>query len=234
MIDIHSHILPGIDDGASDLAESLVMAKMAVKDGISTMIATPHITGKTKGVGFIAKQAEALQTALDDAGIALKLAIGGEVPFHFGDDISGFTLAGSQSILLELPHDHVPDSTSQKIYELQIQGYQVILAHTERNGGILQNPNILKEFIDLGARSQITAESVTGELGSQIQQCAHHLLRRNMVHYLASDCHSSQHRKPLLAKAVTIASKIIGKKEARKLVQENPAALLTPAAQGQQ
>jgi protein-tyrosine phosphatase len=234
MIDIHSHILPGIDDGASDIAESLIMAKMAVQDGISTMIATPHITGKTQGVGFIAKQVSALQTALDDAGIALKLAIGGEVPFHFGDDVSGFTLAGNQAILLELPHSHVPESTSQKIYELQREGYQVILAHLERNGGILQNPNTLKEFIDLGAESQITAESVTGELGSQIQHLAHHLLRQGMVHYLASDCHSSEHRKPQLAKAVAIASKIIGKKGARKLVQENPAALLTPSIQDHQ
>lgn len=231
MIDIHSHILPAIDDGAQDMAESISMAKIAVKDGISTIFATPHITAKTAGRAFIADQVAILQNSLTTAGIKLHIALGGEIPFYLGADFGPFCLGDSRFLLLELPHSHVPDSTNQKIYELRILGYKVIIAHPERNGDIIRNPDLLKEMLDCGALAQITAGSVTGDMGTQAQHCAHHLLRQKMVHFIASDSHSSLHRTPLLGKAVTMAGRIIGKEEAHKLVFENPQQIIKPPAQ---
>ncbi len=221
MIDIHSHILPGIDDGATDLDESLAMARMAVKDGIRVMIATPHIAATTTRA-LIQEKVVELSHALRDAQIPLQIATGGEIPFHFEGAIEEFTLCEGPYLLLELPHGHVPKPACQKITDLHQQGYKVIIAHPERNGAILKNPGLLEELHDSGALVQITAESVTGQLGPQTQHCSHYLLRKKMVHFLATDCHSSLHRKPLLHKAKKVVGKIIGKKEAEKLVTENP------------
>ncbi len=228
MIDIHSHILPGIDDGSADLAESLVMARMAVQDGIKTIIATPHITGHLAHRALIQAKVDELQTALKNAAIPLEIVVGGEVPFHFNGTFADFTLGRSSFLLLELPHTHVPANASQKIYELHVQGLKVIIAHPERNSEIRQTPDLLDELLECGALAQLTAESVTGDLGIQTQHCAHYLLRRNKVHFLATDCHSSLQRKPLLQKALKIAGKIIGKKQASALVEENPQLILNP------
>lgn len=222
MIDIHSHILPGIDDGAPDIAESLRMAKMAVKDGIKTMIATPHLIGNSVYSELIQTKIKELRTALENADVPLDIYSGGEISYHYDGDISKFGLCASRYILLELPHKYVPEDIDLKIYNLQIQGYTVIIAHPERNMAILKQPTILEELLETGALAQITAESVTGHLGSQVQYCAHHLLRSKMVQFLATDSHASLQRKPLLKKAVSIAGKIIGKTKALKLVTTNP------------
>ena len=229
MIDIHSHILPAIDDGARDMAESLLMARQAVDDGITTMIATPHIIRTTNPVA-IQHHIDVLQEALIAADIPLALVQGGEVPFHLDGDMSRFCLGKTRTILLELPHTHVPDTAEQKVQTLISLGLAVIIAHPERNGGIIQNPTLLADLLDCGAMAQITAGSIIGEMGTQAQHCAHHLLRQKMVHFIASDCHSSGHRQPALKKAVMMAGKIIGEKEAHKLAHDHPAELVLPQA----
>lgn len=227
MIDIHSHILPGVDDGPADQDTALAMARMAVKDGITTMIATPHVEGPALAAQDIHDHVSRFNTLLQENDIRLNVVAGAEVAYHADlASLSGYCLHHGPFVLIELPHSHIPKGAGEFLYELKIKGYQPIIAHPERNRDVLTDPQLLLDLLDPHISIQLTAESVTGELGPHIQQCAHYLLRRQAVHFLASDAHGLKNRKPLLAKARKIAAKIIGKKAAAKLVEDNPAAVL--------
>ena len=129
-------------------------------------------------------------------------------------------------MLIEFPHAYIPSTAEEIFYSLQGQGVFPVLAHPERNAGVIQNPEALLRLLPPGVSLQITAASLIGTLGSAAQQCALYLLRQGAVHFLATDCHSPTHRKPELALAYKMAAKIIGKKQAAILVNDNPLAVV--------
>ena len=227
MIDIHCHILPNIDDGPEKLKTSLSMASIAVKDGIHTVIATPHTEGIRVNAERVVEAVNRLNYELQQKKIPLTVFSGYEIPFHLVPELAGtHTLAGSAYVLVEFPHNYIPADVSNTFYDLHASGLIPVIAHPERNRSVIMNPDILAEMIHSGALVQITAASVTGELGPDIERCAHHLLLNEMTHFIATDSHSPSFRKPVLRKAIKITSKLIGLKKAEMLVLENPAEIM--------
>jgi len=223
VIDIHCHILPGIDDGPERLETSLAMASMAAADGIRTIIATPHTDGVRVHHAAVTQAVEELNHELESSRIPVTVAVGFEIPYHLLDSLAAtHTLADSRYVLVEFPHGYIPRDAGQTLYNLIMQGLRPIIAHPERNGGVLTRPDRLAEFIDAGALAQLTAASITGDLGSDVQRCALYLLNRNLSHFIATDSHSPSFRQPVLGKARAVAEKILGQKEADLLVMGNP------------
>lgn len=231
MIDIHCHILPGIDDGPQTLATSLAMAKMAEQDGIRALIATPHTDGIRVNQDRVAAAVHALNLELRRQNIALAVYPGFELPYHLAAELAAtHTLANNnRHVLIEFPAMHLPKGVLNTFYPLIAAGLVPILAHPERNLGVLMNPDVLKDMVDNGILVQITATSVTGELGPDVQRCAHFLLKRGWVHFLASDSHSPTFREPVLSRAVKIAARLIGPENVRALVEQNPRRILATA-----
>ncbi len=222
MLDIHCHILPNIDDGSPDMETSLEMARIAAADGVGTIIATPHIAKSDYPREILLSAILELETKLAEQNIPVTILFGAELEAHIAlDAAEQFCLADSSFLLLEFPHSYLPNDADDLIYALIGRGFTPIIAHPERNAQIAQEPWLLGPLLELGAKAQVTASSITGELGMAAKSCVTYLLQNRMVHYIASDSHSPGFRKPVLSKAVKQASKIIGKKEAEKLVRDD-------------
>ncbi|WP_225071412.1 CpsB/CapC family capsule biosynthesis tyrosine phosphatase [Desulfuromonas sp. CSMB_57] len=227
MIDLHCHILPGVDDGSPDLQTSLRMAQMAVDDGVSHIVATPHV--KHEGVDDmdLARQVAQLNGQLLLHGIPLTVLTGGDVVAALPPQLAGrFTINNTPYILLEFPHSHLPAEAEKTLFEWQAAGLRPIITHPERNPTILRNPDRLRHLVEVGALVQVTAGSLTGEFGQACRACAIYLLEAGLVHFLASDGHSSEFRKPLLSHGQQLAAGIIGEGPARALVTTNPEAVI--------
>jgi len=223
VIDIHCHILPGIDDGPSDMKESIQMAEIAAGDGITKIVATPHIKNTLHPVSSIRNSIAQLNKRLVDLGISIEIIQGADVNAML--DVSllkGYTINNTHYILVEFPHSHLPNSMREVLFKMMVQGYHPIITHPERNVSVLKDPRVLFELINGGVLAQITADSITGTFGVDIQECSRYLLKKNMIRFIATDAHSSHHRKPILSQGLKAAEKIIGKEEARRLVTVNP------------
>lgn len=230
MIDIHTHILPGMDDGAGDMAESLAMSRVAVEDGIHTIVATPHVlpgvfdNDKNK-IQMITAE---LNQALQQHNIAVKILPGAE--YRLQPDLPRKLLRGElltinnngRYLLVELPSAFIPEYTDQILYEIQLQGVTPIIAHPERNGGFAARPAILQEMVSRGILAQITSSTITGSFGKQVKKTAWSFIKKGLVHLVASDAHSSTGRAPLLSDAYKEIQKHLGSKFARQLIQQNP------------
>lgn len=232
MIDIHSHILPGIDDGAKDLTESLALLKMAQNDGITHIVATPHIhLGRFNNT--LAQISHALANLKNQAiaqGLTIQLAAASEVRL----DIELMTLVMANHIpfigeynnhrylLLELPHSHVPQGYDKFIKWLITQRVKVIIAHPERNRDIQCNTFYIESLKQLGCEFQLTASSIEGGWGEKAMQISHTMLKNNMVNYVASDAHSVNRRPPILSKARAIVANITSENNAQALFVTNP------------
>lgn len=196
MIDIHCHILPGLDDGAADVSISLEMARLAVAEGIHTVIATPHHrNGRYDNPAEVVEAAVAqLNHELAEQSIPLTVLSGQEVRVH-SDLLDGLEsgeicrLHRTPYLLLELPSHSIPDEMENLLYELSVMNIIPIIAHPERNAAIMSEPEQLLTLLDNGAYSQITASSVNGLFGSTVQKTALELCKRGMVHLIASDAH---------------------------------------------
>jgi protein-tyrosine phosphatase len=226
MIDIHCHILPGIDDGADRLQTSIAMATMAARDGITTVIATPHTDGITVNKIVVQQAVDQLNIEISGQGIDLEVAAGYEIPAELVCNLQSHTLEGSCFILVEFPHHYLPEDAVETLHSLVQAGRKPIIAHPERNGSVLRNPDLLRDLIAVGSMIQLTAASVTGDLGPDILHCANYLLRNQLVHFLATDSHSPTFRKPVLSQARKAAARLIGRDEADKLVVDNPKKIL--------
>lgn len=223
MIDIHCHILPGIDDGSPDINTSLKMAKIAAKDGIRAIIATPHVGDDDLKRELIVEKTESLNSELKQRKIDVTIYPGAEIEAHLALSLADFHPLGfSKFILIEFPHSFLPTDSTILVKKLAQKGLKTIIAHAERNYDVVVDPEKIKSLVQVGAEVQMTAESLTGSQGPDVKRCAEYLLRRGWVHYIASDSHSPAFRKPILSKAVKVASRLIGKKEAIKLVTTNP------------
>lgn len=197
MIDIHCHILPGIDDGAKTSGDTLTMLKSAIDEGITTITATPHHNPQFNNESsLILKKVKEVQNIIDEHQLPIEVLPGQEVRIY-GDLLKEFsegkllTAAGTSSyILIEFPSNHVPAYAKELFYNIQLEGLQPILVHPERNSGIIENPDILFDFIEQGVLSQITASSVTGHFGKKIQKLSFKMIENHLTHFVASDAHN--------------------------------------------
>lgn len=232
MIDLHSHLLPGIDDGAPDLATAIAMAKIAVDDGITHMMCTPHIhTGRYDNTMETIQQAlSELQQSLVVEQVDLVINAAAEV--RFGMELMVAVQQnnipflgeweGQPVLLLEFPHGEIPFGAERLTAWLLQQGIKPLIAHPERNKGLLRAPNKLKPFIEQSCLLQMTAGSVAGHFGKPVQEIAHKLLKENLVTILASDAHNTDYRPPILSQGRDAAAQLIGKLAADRLVLDNP------------
>jgi protein-tyrosine phosphatase len=219
MIDIHCHILPGIDDGAPDIETSIAMARIAADDGIHTIISTPHLTDAATLKETLIEAVAQLNITLRQYKIPVTVLFGAEVQAHIALDVADrFCLAESSFLLVEFPHSYLPVDAGELVSALTTRSIIPIIAHPERNLQIVREPWRLIPLLEMGAKIQITAESITGKMGMGAKNCAEHLLHNGYVHYLATDSHAPGFREPVLSKAVKKAGRIIGQDQARLLV----------------
>lgn len=201
MIDIHSHILPGIDDGAQTEADSLKMARAAVKEGITTIVATPHHrNGKFDNErNNIIRWVETLNELIISEGIPLTVLPGQETRIN-GDMIPELEnniilpINNTKYVFVEFPSAHVPRYTSQMLFDIQVAGYIPVIVHPERNQELIEHPNRLYEFVKKGALTQVTAASVVGKFGKNIQKFSRQIIESNLAHFIASDAHNTTTR----------------------------------------
>ncbi len=227
MIDIHCHILPGVDDGAADLVEAVKMAKIALADGIARIVATPHIREPLIDRQSLSICNEMLTRRLEKKLIPVDIFLGGEVSVYLDSSVFNlYTINGTKYILIEFPYGHLPQNTGETLFNLTVNGFLPIIAHPERNASILKKPDILLNLLHMRVLVQITAGSITGMFGPDTRACARFLLQKGVVSFIASDAHSAGHRRPVLSKGVQAAGKIIGRENALKLVTTNPEAML--------
>jgi len=233
MIDLHCHLLPGIDDGAPDEATSLEMARIAVADGICTTACTPHIYPglyENDAAGIIARVGS-LQRRFVDEGIKLALTIGADA--HLTPELLGRlkartapTLAGGRYFLLEPPHTVAPPRFAETVFDFIAAGFVPVLTHPERLTWIKPHYAAFVALVKSGVWMQVTAGSLTGRFGEGAKYFAEKMLDDGLVHLLATDAHSVRHRAPLLAEGSKAAEKWVGAAEARRLVVDRPRAIL--------
>ncbi len=225
MIDIHSHITFGLDDGAQSLEQSMEMARQAVFEGITTIIATPHhrhpLYNNPKLI--IEKNVSLINESLKDAKIPLKVLKGQEIRV-FGELVSVIetfdellTLAESKSILIEFPSYSIPHYTEKLFYDLLVKGFNPIIAHPELNDEIVRNPEKLYQLIINGAFSQVTAASVAGVYGRKIQHLSIQLIEHELTHFIGSDAHNLTNRGFIWRDAWNIVEKKLGVDFSRNL-----------------
>jgi len=234
MIDLHCHILPGIDDGAGSLSESIEMCRIAANDGISKVVCTPHhVVGKyNNDRGRIMEEVKKLQASLDDKGIPLTLCPGCEI--RLGLNLIERIKAGElltindsgRHIILELPDEALPRNIEKIISSIIFAGIIPIIAHPEKNHAIRNDPEIICQLVQLGALTQLTASSLTGRLGSRIEKFSIFLLEHKLVHMLVTDAHSSRRRRPVLSGGLERLKEIVGKTPAMEMVETIPERIL--------
>jgi protein-tyrosine phosphatase len=210
MIDIHSHILPGVDDGAQTLDDSIEMAKAAVAQGIHTIVATPHHRNN-QFVNFradILTRVDELNCKIKEAKIPIEILPGQETRIY-GDLAEGLTAEeilpvnlNTPYILVELPTSTVPRYTNRLLYELQVGGFTPIIVHPERNSEFLTKPEKLYELVKNGVLTQVTAASLVGKFGKKIKKFSHEIVQANLTHFLASDAHNLHNRGFLMQEAI--------------------------------
>jgi protein-tyrosine phosphatase len=238
MIDLHCHILPGIDDGAVDLEASLQMARAQLADGVTIVACTPHILpGLYHNTGpQICEAIDALQRVLDDAGLALKLVSGADnhMTPNFVDGLrSGqlLSLANTRYVLVEPPHHVAPVRIEEFFFDLTLAGYVPILTHPERLSWINSHYPVIQRLVRAGVWMQITAGSLTGAFGSKVRYWAERMLGEGCVHILASDAHDVSRRPPNLCRGMEYAAKRVGLEEAKRLVVTRPRGVIEDVPQ---
>ncbi|GGH12157.1 tyrosine-protein phosphatase [Silvibacterium dinghuense] len=229
MIDIHHHLLYGLDDGSPDIETSLAMAEAAAADGITHIVCTPHASSN------FAYQPELNQERLaalrERLGDRITLGIGCD--FHLSyDNIEDalknrtkYTINQKKYLLVEFNDFMIPQNITDVFYELSIAGQQPIITHPERNAVIKRNPERMKDWIREGALVQITSSSLTGRFGKTAQALSFQFLEKNWVHFLATDAHNLDSRPPKLSEGYEVLEKRFGKETAERLCVTNPRAV---------
>ena len=240
MIDLHCHMLPGIDDGPTELSVSLAMARCAVADGITFTACTPHIYPglyENNRAGIEAA-VEAFRRELAAHDIPLQLGTGADV--HLAPDLAGGirggrvpTLCGTRYLLLEPPHHVAPPRFHESVFTLMAAGYVPVITHPERLSWIESHYSVFTELVKQGAWMQLTAGSLTGRFGRRPRYWAERMLDEGQVHILATDSHHIDKRPPLLAEGRDAAAARVGDEHARHMVVTRPQGILDDIAPGQ-
>jgi len=236
MIDIHCHMLPGIDDGPEALDESIEMARLAVANGITEAVVTPHIhAGRYENTReSVGKATRQLQQCLQDNGIVLRLR--GAAEIRIGPEFMTMveaqqvpwlgSLDGYQLVLLEFPHSHIPPGSDTLVKWCLARKIRPVIPHPERNKDVIRNLEKITPFVKLGCLLQVTAGAVAGGFGPQARKRARQLLKRGWVSFLASDAHNTDYRIPDLEPGRAAAAAIVGEEESWRLVRDNPREIL--------
>jgi protein-tyrosine phosphatase len=234
MIDLHCHILPGIDDGSRSWDESVEMARIAAADGITDIVATPHITpglydNTTASISALVFE---LANRLATAGIPIRLHVGADIRVE-PDVVSGVEAATIpvlgkriRYLVAELPSQMMPPNIRELVYALQLRQIIPIVTHPERHAAMQQDPGLLRQLVEAGALAQVTAGSLTGEFGPVARRAANKMLERNLIHVIATDAHGTQKRRPVLTPGLAAATAIVGEEAARAMVLDVPRAIL--------
>lgn len=236
MIDLHCHVLPGLDDGAATPDETLALLRLAIADGISQMVATPHINP-----GYFDNKPVTISAALHDVRqliqqhqLPIRLAAAAEV--RLTDQLMPAlelgllpflgSWQGQKVLLLELPHSHVPAGTDKLLNWLARHDVIAMIAHPERNRDIQANFQCLTPLIRAGCLFQLTASSLIGDLGTRHQQCAEYMVAKRLFDVVASDCHNLDRRPPKLSAAVKRLIELTDAEYAQRLSLDHPAQIV--------
>ena len=231
--DLHCHLLPGIDDGPRNWQTTLAMARLAVAEGIRTIVATPHQLGRYEvntREQILELTAEA-QRRVKAIGLPLTILPGADVRIR--EDLPQLlesrkvlTLADRQvHLLIELPHDQILP-LGRLIYQLHRQGIACILSHPERNKRLQQNPELLRPWVQQGCLVQVTSGSITGHFGPEARRISRWLFREDIVHLVATDAHDANRRAPLLRQAFARACRWAGAAQAERVFVKNARAVI--------
>jgi protein-tyrosine phosphatase len=230
MIDLHSHILPGIDDGAQTIEDSMAMAEDAIKDGITCVVATPHASTEHHfDYAKVRAAREELQSQLKD-----RLTIATGCDFHLNPenllalkkDSAPFCINQKDYLLVEFNEFSIPPAMDQTLHELHLTGLRPIITHPERNGILRAQPERLLGWVRQGCYAQVTAGSLSGVFGAGAQQDAWAWIDQGLVHFVSSDGHNTARRPVKLRFAYEAIAKERGRKLAEALLVENPQAAL--------
>jgi len=235
MIDLHCHILPGVDDGAKTLEDALEMARVAEKEGIEKIVATPHLFRDNFNYGnfdVIETKQRELAQAIRENNIAIELLPGAEV--HIFHDLLGavrrskedLVINRSSYIFVEFPATHVFSGVKNLFFELMSENLTPIITHPERNAVFIQNPVLLYELVQMGALAQANSGSFLGLYGERTEKAVFQFLELHLIHFIGSDSHSARSLSWRLRDAVEKAETIVGQERARALVKENPLAVV--------
>lgn len=233
MIDLHCHILPGVDDGPETPEDALAMARVAIQDGVRTIVATPHgAEGVYAGrLSETQDRVDALRSLMSNNGINLDLLPGLEVYLTPNTPTlcregALYPLNSSRYLLVEFPIDMVPPYAEQTLFELQLLGLVPVIAHPERNAELAASPEMLERLVRRGMLAQVTAGSLTGDFGSRARVTAEAMISGRLVQIIASDAHASTGRPPVLSGAVRRAAELVGDEAANTMVTTVPEAIL--------
>ena len=234
MIDIHSHILPGIDDGVKTEDEAVEFARLAYADGIRTIVATPHCKEGfyENGRDQVLPAVERLRRRLAAEGVPISLLPGAEV--HLVPELVARvkdgrapTLADNgTTLLLELSLRHYPVELENLVFELKLAGIEPVFAHPERIRYFQDDPRRYAALVRLGAVGQITTGSILGVFGTDVREYSEELMVKGLVHVIASDAHNVRGRPPVLGETLEVAAEIVGEARARAMVESAPRALV--------
>jgi len=232
MIDIHHHLLWGVDDGAKDFETSVAMAKASAADGVTHVVCTPHANGQyTYDPAVNATKVQELQAKLDAERVPLKIGLGCDFHLSYDNiidaktDPARFSVNGLGYLMVEIPDYGVPPGLTETFYELQLAGLTPVLTHPERNPTLQADQSRLAQWMRGGVLVQVTGDSVTGKMGRAAEKLAHVLLAKRWVHFLATDAHNVSSRPPRLSEARKIVAKKYGVAYADSLVEANPRAV---------
>jgi protein-tyrosine phosphatase len=235
MIDLHCHILPGLDDGAKTLDEALEMARIAQSDGIKLIVATPHLLREKfdfEGFDSIQEKRRELNEALRTNNIQIEVKSGAEVHISHNliDEIrknrAHLVLNGGSYMFVEFPSGHIYSGVKNLFFDLMSEGITPIIAHPERNSVFNEHPGLLYDLVQMGALAQANSGSFSGLYGGKSQEFVLRLLEWKLVHFIASDGHSPHSIPPRLSEAVKETEALFGRERASALVQDNPLAVL--------
>ncbi|MFC0187163.1 tyrosine-protein phosphatase [Fictibacillus aquaticus] len=232
MIDIHCHILPGVDDGPAEMSEAIELAEHAVQEGITTIIATPHHNSRySNNKSKILDEVQRLNKALTDRNIPLNVLPGQEIRI-IGEFLNAYETDelltvnnGNQYVLVELPFSEVPHYTEQLLFDIQLKGLVPVIVHPERNTELMNNPDRLYKLVKNGALTQITSGAYVGKLGRKVKSFSRKIIEHNLAHFIASDAHDIHKRGFYLRQAYEQIQKEFGT-STRYYFEEN-AELLT-------
>lgn len=230
MIDLHTHILPGVDDGAVDLEMALAMGRYGQERGITAIAATPHFY-ELPNWQYVLKKVEELREKFFEAQIEVNLVAGAELMMDMNilemqaADIPTFGNQG-KFCLIELPMHQVPMYSEQVLFDLQTKGITPIIAHPERYSAVVEDPNLCLSWLGQGCLIQVNSGSILGRFGSRIKETAEIMLKHDMVQLVASDAHRSERRRLNLPEAYEALVELVGPTAAENLVKTNPKGIL--------
>ncbi len=235
MIDLHGHLLPGIDDGAKTMEQALTMARIAVRGGIAVSLLTPHhLNGVyTNPAERVREQTRQFRSELARERIELDVLPGAEchlvpeLPRALADGTAMTVADRGKAVLVELPVHTIPMGATSILEDIMVLDLVPVIVHPERNSALRRKPERLAEWIDMGCLAQVTAQSCTGAFGTEVENAAHHMIARGLIHFVASDAHRDRRRIPAIAPGREVINRWTSPEVGRLLSEEFPRALVS-------